>query len=628
MHWREDVEHALSGRRPDEPHNLRVDILDEIADHLALATEREREHGLENEEAIWTAVLEKFGNPTIVVQQMWWEAMRGAVMKRWTVQILLILAGGIVGVIVALVLWGMVGKPNELYQFIVVGFFSGTLPVLVILAFLQPPQERPILTMILNTVFNKTLWKRIAIGAAVVLVIASVVIVILNYILAGKLDTMTEDMKARGVIVDLKTLATTRPEGTVFYEGPWETSLYGFLFSDEAVVDYQNLQNSESMRTMYNRGITFEDDFSSEDPETVAKIRGAVMEQQALITKLKSLATQPPVSPKMMHKWMTNYPTLVETPLPNLLAVRNFANLLAMDASVKWRDGNVDGALEDCGTIIQFGRHIADQPFLISQMIAVALGGIAVQSIAAMSPDAEYSDEAIATIDPLLANAFEQDLIAKSLRGELFLIWQIFREIDRLDFRVWERSRDNGGFWAWIYGLPVFDAWRAYDEMTFLRIMEAFIASSTRPFYDKYPKNEVPEALNRAYILDWRTPISNTVIPNLLRVRNQVVDMHTQFALARIALALTRYKRDTGVYPETLDALVPTYLAEIPEDPCSGNRMPYRVGPEGYLLSSTGWNGKDDVLKTNGKQTKTINGFTVAPSDDIVWPLMNKFRQW
>jgi hypothetical protein len=172
MHWRNDAEHALAGRRPDEPRNLRVDILDEIADHLALATERERERGLENEEAIWTAVLEKFGNPTIVVQQMWWEAMRGAVMKQWTLQILLILAGGIVGAIIAFALWAMVGTPPDLYQFIVVGFFSGTLPVLVILAFLQPPQERPILRRIFNIVFNKTMWKRIAIGAAVVLVVA------------------------------------------------------------------------------------------------------------------------------------------------------------------------------------------------------------------------------------------------------------------------------------------------------------------------------------------------------------------------------------------------------------------------------------------------------------------------
>jgi hypothetical protein len=128
----------------------------------------------------------------------------------------------------------------------------------------------------------------------------------------------------------------------------------------------------------------------------------------------------------MMHKWNRNYPTLWETPIPDLLAVREFANLLAMDASVKWRNGDVDGALENCGTIIQFGRHIADQPTLISKMMAVALGGIAVQSIADMGINADYSDAAIATIDPLLANAFEQDLIAKSLRAELFSIWQIF----------------------------------------------------------------------------------------------------------------------------------------------------------------------------------------------------------
>ena len=95
--------------------------------------------------------------------------------------------------------------------------------------------------------------------------------------------------------------------------------------------------------------------------------------------------------------------------------------------------------------------------------------------------------------------------------------------------------------------------------------------------------------------------------------------MIAQFSQARIALALMRYRRDSGVYPKTLKALVPTYLPEIPEDPFSGNMMYYRLGPEGYLLSSVGRNGLDDVLKTTGKQTQELNGFDVVASDDILW---------
>jgi hypothetical protein len=110
-----------------------------------------------------------------------------------------------------------------------------------------------------------------------------VVIAILNFVFARKLDTLTEDMKARGVIVSLKTLATTRPEGTVFYDGPWETSLYGFLFSAEAAGDYKNPKNANTSDwtwTTYKLGINYRGYFSTEDPETVDKIRGAVMEQQ------------------------------------------------------------------------------------------------------------------------------------------------------------------------------------------------------------------------------------------------------------------------------------------------------------------------------------------------------------
>ncbi|MBV9848134.1 MAG: hypothetical protein JO250_00460 [Armatimonadetes bacterium] len=68
-----------------------------------------------------------------------------------------------------------------------------------------------------------------------------------------------------------------------------------------------------------------------------------------------------------------------------------------------------------------------------------------------------------------------------------------------------------------------------------------------------------------------------------------------QNALLLTALALRAYRVEHGVYPATLDALIPTYLSRVPDDPfaLSGPLRYRRVGDK-YVLYSVGPDGKDD----------------------------------
>ncbi|MBL7649338.1 MAG: hypothetical protein JNK74_24435 [Candidatus Hydrogenedentes bacterium] len=85
MRWGDDTEEAFPPRHPREPGRLRQDILDEIADHLECAAEREAECGGENdtEDAAWGRVLERFGNPDAIARKLWWDEMRDTVMREW-----------------------------------------------------------------------------------------------------------------------------------------------------------------------------------------------------------------------------------------------------------------------------------------------------------------------------------------------------------------------------------------------------------------------------------------------------------------------------------------------------------------------------------------------------------------
>jgi hypothetical protein len=81
--------------------------------------------------------------------------------------------------------------------------------------------------------------------------------------------------------------------------------------------------------------------------------------------------------------------------------------------------------------------------------------------------------------------------------------------------------------------------------------------------------------------------------------------------ILRTEVALYRYRADHGRFPETLAALIPAYLAAIPDDPFGGARRKsprYKCGlsRKSFLLYSLGADLKDD----GGKPTRW-------PGDDM-----------
>lgn len=64
--------------------------------------------------------------------------------------------------------------------------------------------------------------------------------------------------------------------------------------------------------------------------------------------------------------------------------------------------------------------------------------------------------------------------------------------------------------------------------------------------------------------------------------------------LVCISLALKRYKLAQDDYPESLDALVPTFLDRVPTDLFDGNPMRYQKLPAGYKIWSVYTNQMDD----------------------------------
>jgi hypothetical protein len=108
--------------------------------------------------------------------------------------------------------------------------------------------------------------------------------------------------------------------------------------------------------------------------------------------------------------------------------------------------------------------------------------------------------------------------------------------------------------------------------------------------------------------------IARRMVPNYKRAFQQTAYNQTHINQALIACVLERYHLAHGEYPESLDALVPEYLDEIPRDIIGGGALHYRRDAGGkFTLYSIGWNGQDD----GGVHGRTSFPFA---DGDWVWP--------
>jgi len=81
----------------------------------------------------------------------------------------------------------------------------------------------------------------------------------------------------------------------------------------------------------------------------------------------------------------------------------------------------------------------------------------------------------------------------------------------------------------------------------------------------------------------------------LSRVHFKLAAAQGSVDLAITACALERHRLASGQFPETLAALTPRWLKQVPHDVTTGKPLHYERTADGqFLLYSVGWNESDD----------------------------------
>jgi hypothetical protein len=107
-------------------------------------------------------------------------------------------------------------------------------------------------------------------------------------------------------------------------------------------------------------------------------------------------------------------------------------------------------------------------------------------------------------------------------------------------------------------------------------------------------------------------------LASLEREANTCAHTQSSVDLARAACALERFRQASGGFPESLNALVPTYLSKIPHDVVNGQPLRYRRAEDDtFLLYSVGWNGADDGGEP--EPSRYFPSGVSKPTGDWVW---------
>ena len=281
--------------------------------------------------------------------------------------------------------------------------------------------------------------------------------------------------------------------------------------------------------------------------------------------------------------------------LPILAELKRCTQLLQLRAVAELADGQNDKALADVNLMLYLNNSLRSSPFLISHLVRMAIVAISLHPIWEGLAEHKWSDEQLAALEAELAKV---DFLADYgfiIRGERAFAIKSFDNLRHT--REMISYTEAGDVTNKLTFMP--SAYFYQNELAFAQLDQQWIF----PLVDTNSRVISPAALQRAdnSVQAERKHYSPykgqalMLFPAISATTRKIASIQASIDLARVACALERYRLAHGEYPETLDALAPQFIAQLPHDIINGQPLHYRRTDDGqFILYSVGWNEKDD----------------------------------
>ncbi|MCC6486356.1 MAG: hypothetical protein IT364_02560 [Candidatus Hydrogenedentes bacterium] len=312
--------------------------------------------------------------------------------------------------------------------------------------------------------------------------------------------------------------------------------------------------------------------------------------------------------------------------LPQLAKVRELARQLALD-SVHWTVAeDADQAAESIGAIIPLANSLSEEPLIISQLVRVAVLGIAYGNAEDAMNRSVFTDADLAKLDRTFASALppfqERMIMDRAVIGEEAMGLHMVAALDLINGselgEISALQSSGSGVLFWQLAAPA-----AGERMVMMQFYNEMLGQAPADLaYEEHRANTADDQLVRD--LMFFSPLAAITAPAIGRAYDTEWRIRTQFDIARTAFAVERYRLAYSRLPETLDNLVPIYLPEVPRDYYNPGMTFHRrfQGPlryrqladDSFVVYSVGPDWEDDQgVEMDKWWTEGDITFTVAP---------------
>ncbi len=313
--------------------------------------------------------------------------------------------------------------------------------------------------------------------------------------------------------------------------------------------------------------------------------------------------------------------------LPHLGPMRGQSQLFSLRASAEVQAGEPQKALDDVLVGLRIGEVVAEEPTLISGLVAIAVNRIMNQAIWEGLRQGSWNEAQLARLDAALSRTDFNATMRWDFEGERVLgtygLLQTFLGNDAHMVGLMDLpSFPNRRLVSFIAYRNVIAINRFYDEML-KHGTTAFEGVSTHEVssWAGQLDGEESQTEDEVSYLGPRSPgnmLARLLVPAVKKASDKASAAQAGMDVVRTAIALERFKLAHGKYPASLDELVPALMPRVPLDPFSRKLLVYRATSDGrFLVYSLGPNGSDDhgILASKPKARETAKN----PADDIAW---------
>jgi hypothetical protein len=309
-------------------------------------------------------------------------------------------------------------------------------------------------------------------------------------------------------------------------------------------------------------------------------------------------------------QWMSN-------PILTVLQsqdARTATTVLRYEAALASQNGDADGALACARGIVAAARSVGDEPTLISMLIRVACDQQAVFALERALAQGEPSAGELEAMQQLLEQELTEPILLRGMRGERAAMHQVLLGLRAGDIKLTSIAGGPTGFED-AFG-PML-ARRSHGRM--LRLLNEAVAAAALPPEEQAPVFKGIEQRVMKAKVEYDV-VTALLMPAILKVSEANRRWVGNLRCAIVALALERYRRDHGRWPDSLDALVPKYLAAVPIDP--GDDKPIRLArrPDGLTVYWVGQDGADD----GGKLDRRVKGAKGTDEGFQLWDVKHR----